>query len=261
MPWRLKFCQPLSGVFGAYTLRARHRAKFDVGFFISPYHHRNPIRGPPKQPLVRNTMDEQEKQHSTSRYKRSIMAPNEEQTMILKARMGDGIAFGKLYQANVARIYAIVASHTKNKDDIDDLVQIAFIKAYQGLNRFRGDATFSTWLTRIAMNVCLSHCESQSVRRKWATYFHSPEGIEKVAPRYTQDPETTLHVRECQHLVRRSIQTLPQQYREAMRLRYVEDYSYAEIEKAMQVPIGTVKTWLYRGKVLLRETMETHYLI
>ena len=54
------------------------------------------------------------------------MAPNEEQTMILKARMGDGIAFGKLYKANVARIYAVVASHTKNKDDIDDLVQIAF---------------------------------------------------------------------------------------------------------------------------------------
>ena len=53
------------------------------------------------------------------------MAPNEEQTMILKARMGDGIAFGKLYKANVARIYAIVAQPHKNKDDIDDLVQIA----------------------------------------------------------------------------------------------------------------------------------------
>ena len=99
------------------------------------------------------------------------MAPNEEQTMILKARMGDGIAFGKLYKANVARIYSVVASHTKNKDDIDDLVQIAFIKAYQGLNRFRGDAAFSTWLTRIAMNVCLSHCESQSVRRKMGNLF------------------------------------------------------------------------------------------
>ena len=53
MPWRLKFCQPLSGVFGAYTLRARHRDRFDVGFFIAPYHHRNPIRGPPKQQSVR----------------------------------------------------------------------------------------------------------------------------------------------------------------------------------------------------------------
>ena len=63
MPWRLKFCQPLSGVFGAYTLRARHRDRFDVGFFIAPYHHRNPIRGPPKQQSVRNTMDEQQKQH------------------------------------------------------------------------------------------------------------------------------------------------------------------------------------------------------
>ena len=184
------------------------------------------------------------------------MAPNEEQTMVLKARMGDGIAFGKLYKANVARIYAIVASHTKNKDDIDDLVQIAFIKAYQGLNRFRGDAAFSTWLTRIAMNVCLSHCESQSVRRKWTTYFHTPEGMQKIAPSCTQDPETALHARESQHLVRRSIQTLPQQYREVMRLRYIEDYSYAEIEKAMQVPIGTVKTWLYRGRVLLRKTIE-----
>ncbi len=127
------------------------------------------------------------------------MAPNEEQTMILKARMGDGIAFGKLYKANVARIYAIVASHTKNKDDIDDLVQIAFIKAYQGLNRFRGDATFSTWLTRIAMNVCLSHCESQSVRRKWATYFHSPEGHRKSRP--------ALHTRPGNHPARTRMPT------------------------------------------------------
>ena len=65
MPWRLKFCQPLSGVFGAPTLRARHRAKFDVGFFVALYnaHHRNPIRGPPSELSVRNTMDEQQKQH------------------------------------------------------------------------------------------------------------------------------------------------------------------------------------------------------
>ena len=56
MPWRLKFCQPLSGVFGAYTLRARHRDRFDVGFFVA-------LRGPPKQPSVQNTKDEQQKQH------------------------------------------------------------------------------------------------------------------------------------------------------------------------------------------------------
>ena len=183
------------------------------------------------------------------------MAPNEEQTMVLKARMGDGIAFGKLYKANVARIYSVVASHIKNKDDIDDLVQIAFIKAYQGLNRFRGDAAFSTWLTRIAMNVCLSHCESQSVRRKWATYFHTPEGIAKNRPSLHTRPGNRPARARKPTPVRRSIQTLPQQYREAMRLRYIEDYSYAEIEKAMQVPIGTVKTWLYRGKILLRKTI------
>ncbi len=184
------------------------------------------------------------------------MTRNEEHTMVLKARTGDGVAFGKLYKANVARIYSIVTSRTKNEADVDDLVQIAFMKAYQGLNRFRGDAAFSTWLTRIAMNVCISHCESQSVQRKWTTYFYSPERAQKIASRGTEDPETALHTRECQHLVRKGIQALPQQYREAMRLRYVEDYSYAEIEKALQVPMGTVKTWLYRGRELLRETME-----
>lgn len=183
------------------------------------------------------------------------MAPNEEQMMILKARAGDGTAFGKLYQANVARIYSVVASRTRNKEDIDDLVQMAFMRAYEGLNRFRGDAAFSTWLTRIAMNVCVSHYESQSVRRKWASWFHTPEGLQRMGPRWTEDPETTLHTQQCQHLVRRGIQNLPQQYREAMRLRYVEDYSYAEIEKAMNIPMGTVKTWLYRGKELLQETI------
>jgi len=57
-------------------------------------------------------------------------------------------------------------------------------------------------------------------------------------------------------VVRRGIQTLPPQYREAMRLRYVEDYSYAEIEKAMEVTMSTVKTWLYRGRELLQENIE-----
>ncbi|MDP6039714.1 MAG: RNA polymerase sigma factor [Candidatus Latescibacteria bacterium] len=184
------------------------------------------------------------------------MAPNEEQMMVLKARAGDNAAFGKLYTANVARIYSVVASRTRNREDIDDLVQVAFIRAYEGLNRFRGESTFSTWLTRIAMNVCVSHYESQAVRRKWASWFHSPEGTRQIGPRWTEDPETTMHTRECQHVVRRGIQTLPPQYREAMRLRYVEDYSYAEIEKTMDSPMGTVKTWLYRGREMLQENIE-----
>lgn len=184
------------------------------------------------------------------------MAPIEEQAIIMRARAGDGTAFEKLYKANLARVYAVVASRTQNRDDIDDLVQVAFIRAYEGLQRFRGDAAFSTWVTRIAMNVCVSHYESQCVRQKWASWLHSPEGLSRIGPRWTQDPEAHRHTRECQEKVRTGICNLPPHYQEAMRLRYIEDYSYAEIEKEMNVSMGTVKTWLYRGREMLQETFK-----
>jgi len=184
------------------------------------------------------------------------MAPSEEQDIILKARAGDRGAFDKLYSTHVARIYAVVASRTRDQDDIEDLVQVAFMRAFEGLNRFRGDAAFSTWLTRIAMNVCVSHYEAISVRRKWSTWLGTPEGTAHMGPAAVADPEAVVHRRQCQHLVRRSIQRLPRHYREAMRLRYVEDRSYSEIEDVMQVPMGTVKTWLYRGREMLQEAFE-----
>ena len=84
------------------------------------------------------------------------MALTEEQALIMSARAGDGMAFERLYKKNVARVYAVVASRTQNRDDIDDLVQVVFIRAYESLQKFRGDAAFSTWVTRIAMNVCVA---------------------------------------------------------------------------------------------------------
>lgn len=184
------------------------------------------------------------------------MAPNQDQTQVLEARAGNGAAFEKLYEANVARIYAIVASRTKNQDDVEDLVQMAFIRAYEGLDRFRGDAAFSTWLTRIAMNVCVSHYESQNVRQKYKGWLHSPEGMAHVGPTWTEDPERIFYAQECRIQVRRGIRRLSKPYREAMQLRYLEDCSYSEIERKMQVPMGTVKTWLHRGREMLLEYLE-----
>lgn len=184
------------------------------------------------------------------------MAPNEEQTHVLQARSGNRAAFEKLYNENIARIYAIVASRTKNPDDIEDLVQVAFIRAYEGLDRFRGDAAFSTWLTRIAMNVCVSHYESQSVRQKHKGWLTSPEGVAYVGPTWEEDPERIFYAQECRTQVRRGIRRLPKPYREAMQLRYLEDRSYSEISTHMQVPMGTVKTWLFRGRELLLEYLE-----
>jgi len=184
------------------------------------------------------------------------MASIEEQTHIQQARAGDKTAFEKLYQANIARIYAVVASRTANQDDIEDLVQVAFIRAYEGLDRFRGDAAFSTWLTRIAMNVCVSHYESQSVRQKYKGWLHSPEGMAHIGPTWEEDPERIFYAQECRIQVRRGIRRLTSPYREIMQLRYLDECSYTEIERKMQIPMGTVKTWLHRGRELLLAYLE-----
>lgn len=178
------------------------------------------------------------------------MAPSEELAVIVRARAGDGSAFERLYRAHVGRVQAVVAGRTKCRDDVEDLVQVVFIRAYEGLHRFRGEAAFSTWLTRIAMNVCASHYEAQCVREKWAW------AEEAMGPGWAEDPEALALARECKTIVQEGIGRLPAPCREAMWLRHVEARSYAEIERAMAVPMGTVKTWLHRGRALLLVAFE-----
>ena len=178
------------------------------------------------------------------------MAPSEEQAVIVRARAGDGRAFERLYRMHVGRVQAVVAGRTKCRDDVEDLVQVVFLRAYEGLHRFRGDAAFSTWLTRIAMNVCASHYEAQCVREKWAWV------AQEMGPGWAENPEARAIAREYENLVRQGIERLPAPCREAMWLRHVEARSYAEIEREMAVPMGTVKTWLHRGRALLQVEME-----
>ncbi|MCZ6636368.1 MAG: sigma-70 family RNA polymerase sigma factor [bacterium] len=183
----------------------------------------------------------------------------DEKEIILRARAGDGEAFARLYQKYFSRIYGVVARRTRDREEVEDLVQVAFLRAFEGLRTFRGESAFSTWLTRIAMNVCVSHYESRCVRNKWHEVFQTPGTMAWLAwdPTPFEDPETALYAKECRDIVQTRIRSLPGQYQRAMWLRYVEDYSYTEIETALQVPMGTVKTWLYRGRELLEESLET----
>lgn len=171
----------------------------------------------------------------------------EEKETIRKALEGDERAFEVLYKNHLQRIYAIVARRTQNQDEVEDLVQVAFIRAFQGLSAFRGDAAFSTWLTRIAMNVCVSHYHSRRVYdTRLNTYREGVAGFPQV-----EDPEMAMLRKEARSTVINGIDSLPTRYRNAMWLRYVEEKSYDEIGSQLHIPMGTVKTWLYRGRELL----------
>lgn len=176
------------------------------------------------------------------------------QTLIGRALEGDQGAYEAIYKAYQPRIYGMIAPRTGGRDDVEDLVQMTFIRAFQALGSFRGKAAFSTWLTRIALNVYHSHR-----RARWAQHERleevedsaSTHRIERELAWY-EDPEEVVYRKERRALVRKGIQALPAHYREAMWLRYVKDRSYKEIMQELHVPMGTVKTWLCRGRRQLK---------
>ena len=178
------------------------------------------------------------------------MLLDKEKELVSRTLDGDQRAFGALYDSYRPRVYATVRGRTRDTDDVDDLVQATFIRAYQGLAGFRGEAAFSTWLTQIAMNLCTSHVRSQRARQTRLDVVSEPETeIRDVwEPARTDSPEEALDKKEDQEMLIRAIRRLPPSYRRAMWLRYVEDRSYLEIMVALEVPMGTVKSWLHRAR-------------
>ena len=183
------------------------------------------------------------------------MSHREEGRIVLRARTGDRTAFGHLYKVHFPGIHATVSRRKRNRDEVDDLVQVTFVRAFLGLKAFRGDSAFSTWLTRIALNMCNSHYRASRERRQWIEQF-SHTVADELHSTAGENPEESMHRKQRREIVMRHIRALPANYRGAMWLRYVEDFSYTEIETKLQVPMGTVKTWLWRGRQLLKEAFQ-----
>lgn len=178
----------------------------------------------------------------------------DERYLVRRAIDGDMAAFGDLYRACHEQIYATMVRRTSDPEIARDLVQTAFLRAFSALGSYRGDAAFTTWLTQIALNVHRSHFRKQQVRRKWTTETDDPAALVDAArlPAAGENPESTVERKQQRELVRKSIHALPPRYRKVIWLRYVRDWSYEEITRALQIPMGTVKTWLNRGRCQLK---------
>lgn len=171
-----------------------------------------------------------------------------ERQLVTLAQAGDDEAFDALYKTHQPRIYHTILSRA-HPDDVDDLVQITFLRAYEALDLFRGEAAFSTWLTRIALNVCNTQWRTRSLQQS----RHVSADMSEAVPDF-ETPEMGLQREEFQTILRETLVHLPEKYRRAIWLHYVLDHSYEEITRIMEVPVGTVKTWLNRG----RQEMKHH---
>jgi RNA polymerase sigma-70 factor (ECF subfamily) len=184
--------------------------------------------------------------------------PNREPTdhqLVLRVQKGDKRAFDLLVLKYQYKLQAIVGRFIRDVDEVSDVTQEAFIKAYKALPRFRGDSQFYTWLYRIAINTAKNHLVSKS-RRPINTDIDI-EDAENFAnnEKFIDDatPENSMMTDELAAIIKRALGALPEDLRTALTLREFDGMSYEDIAAVMDCPVGTVRSRIFRAREFLDE--------
>jgi RNA polymerase sigma-70 factor (ECF subfamily) len=167
--------------------------------------------------------------------------------LVRLAQRGDGRAFQALFQKHRRRVTHHVERLVRSRSDADDLVQEAFIRAWRGLRAFRGQSTFYSWLYRIATSVALAFLRRAARRR---------HEVEAQALQEGADPEQILIARQTGQAAERALAVLPPEQARALALYEEEGKSYREIARTLGVPIGTVRTHIFRARRALAAALE-----
>lgn len=180
-----------------------------------------------------------------------------DQVLVDRARKGDRRAFDLLVLKYQQKIVKLVMRYVRDPTEALDVSQDAFIKAYRALPGFRGESAFYTWLYRIAINTAKNHLVA--VQRKPVEYdldAGDPEYAERHAPlRDEETPEGILMQEQLRATVERTISGLPDELRTAIVLREIEGLSYEEIASAMDCPVGTVRSRIFRAREAIDEAI------
>jgi len=177
-----------------------------------------------------------------------------EEMMIQRAQNGELEAFQQLVELHKKDLYFLSLNLTGNQYDAEDLSQEVFIKAYQGLKGFRGDAKFGSWLYRIAVNTNINRNRKKSVR---TVAVSENIGIGSgEAGRQSQGPDSLAEAAVIQEHIERAMQRLTDRERTVFVLRHYHDYKLKEIAGMLRINTGTVKSTLFRAIQRLQEELE-----
>lgn len=173
-----------------------------------------------------------------------------DQLLVKRVQKGDRAAFDVLVGKYQHRIISLIGRYVSDHAEAMDVAQEAFIKAYRALKNFRGDSAFYTWMYRIAINTAKNHLVAQSRRPPQsdidaadAEQFHFDSRLKENA-----SPEHELLREELEQTIYAAIEALPEDLRTAITLRELEGMSYEEIAEAMDCPIGTVRSRIFRAR-------------
>lgn len=199
-----------------------------------------------------NDIDVIKDDHTISKLTTDTLHHMNDEELITAFQSGDRDVYRILVERHQERIRNLLFSIFHDRDFIDDLAQEVFIKAYQALPNFRFEASFYTWLYRIAVNKSRDELRKKKLRR-FFSFQNLDEGIE-------QDLQNLLSVqpenRDTQELISLGLQVLPEKFRTAVVLKDIEGLSYEEIADIMRCKIGTVKSRISRARAMLRKALK-----
>ena len=178
----------------------------------------------------------------------------EDRRLIAESLAGHTPAFGALVRRHQDRLYNAVLRVVDNAEDAADVVQEAFLNAYQSLNSFKGDSLFFTWLYRIAVNTAISLRRKQKV----SLSLHGRQDgttVEPLDPSQQSQPGHALEMAEQERAVHLALSRLSPEHRAVLVMKDMEGQKYETMAEVLQVPIGTIRSRLHRARVELREIL------
>jgi len=178
--------------------------------------------------------------------------------LVARAQSGDKLAFGLLVEKYQRKLARLLSRFIRDPAEVEDVPPEAFIKAYRALPAFRGDSAFYTWLYRIGINTAKNYLMAMGRRAPTSTEVEAEEAEgfdEGEQLRDINTPESVLLSNEIAATVNSTIEQLPEELRTAIQMREIEGMSYEDIAKAMNCPIGTVRSRIFRAREAIAEQL------
>ncbi|MFA5833884.1 MAG: sigma-70 family RNA polymerase sigma factor [Bacteroidota bacterium] len=182
----------------------------------------------------------------------------EDSRNIKKALKGDQPSYRAILKKYHDQVYNLLYRMVHDKDEVEDLTQEAFIKAFNSLHNFNEEFAFSTWLYKIATNNCIDY-----IRKKKLATFSIDKPLESKDGEYSfeipdssYEPDKTLIAGQRTKILEDAVNALPEKYRQVILMRHTEDKDYQEIADELKLPLGTVKAHIFRAREILYKRLK-----
>jgi RNA polymerase sigma-70 factor (ECF subfamily) len=192
---------------------------------------------------------------------RPVLAGMTDQEVVLLARDGREAAYRELVRRYERPIFSLLFRMVRDRELAEDLSQETFVKALNAIDSYRPEYKFSSWIFKIANNAAIDHLrrrELDTLSLEGSPHAETPEAVQATALQLGDRTENALDIVEAKELgaaIEEAIGRLRPEYRSCILLRHVEGLAYEEIAQTLDLPLGTVKTYIHRARNELRETL------